>query len=182
MPVDTFAVRDFTLLDGLSDSSLAQNLKRCASDSAELDRLSKRYGTMPIGVAKDLLARKVEAGYTDIEMLGFKFSQTWFWVFLAVLNILFLVCSIAHGRQPFQGDPDELHTFHLRALLTYPAARLVFWIIVPTVAMLLAYPSTTDAGSLLQLTYWLAFVVVLLIAIIGFSTTRKYFECSLASD
>jgi hypothetical protein len=159
IPVTTREVPARSILEIVSSSLHASRLAQIATDEGRSNRLNEMYGELRLDNARTMTGSRMLASFQDVEILGFKFSPQYFWIFtFAFLAVALLAIAVHLWRAV---PDDEPTAFGLDALLGGIAFRTVLWCAIPPAAMLLARPRDSSSGWAsswwLPTAYWVAF-------------------------
>jgi hypothetical protein len=154
IPVVTRAVSTDPILEIISSGLHAKRLTAVATDKGRYDHLYQTYGSLRLDNARTMTANRMLDSFQDVEILAFRFSPKYFWIFTSAFLAAALLAVAVHLRRAL--PDDEPTAFGLHALLDYVAFRVLFWCVIPPAAMLLARPQGIPLPWILAV-YWIAF-------------------------
>ena len=154
IPVATQVVPAPSLLEIVSPGLHSNRLTAIAHDPARQSQLYETYGALRLDSARTMTGNRMLDSFHDVEILGFKFSPRYFWVFTFAFLASALVAIAVHlkGGRP----ADEATAFGLDVLTDRMAFRVAFWWMIPPAALFLARPQNTASWWIL-VAYWVAF-------------------------
>ena len=140
IPVDTKSIRDVNVLELLTAKQYQKRFKTLLSNKAAFEQLRKTYGTLQLKSGVQICGQRMLDSYQDVEMLGFKFSPRYFWVFIFAFHIVFLLANAVHVKSSVVKKEQETMTFGLDILLRNKIAHVALWCVLPVLSLVLACP------------------------------------------
>jgi hypothetical protein len=153
IPVVTQEISSPSILEIISSGLHADRLGEIATDQARDQHLYTLYAGLRLDNARTMTGNRMLDSFQDVEILGFKFSPRYFWIFTFAFLAAALIAIVVHLRR--QRLDDEPTAFGLDILIDAIAFRILLWCVIPPTAMLMAKPQETSAFILAA--YWVAF-------------------------
>lgn len=152
--------KNVNILELLMEGRGRRRFELLLSNKAVFQRLLRTYGPLRLKAGEEISGERMLDNYHDVEMLGFKFSPMYFWIFIFAFQLVFLFASSVHIRSPSKQEEQETTTFGLNLFLERGIVRIVLWFVLPMSSLLLAFPQQ----------YWsmtAGFVYAVAVAILG---------------
>jgi hypothetical protein len=154
IPVVTEKITGSSVLQIINRSLHADRVAKIATDEVRYQHLGELYGGLRLDNARTMTGNRMLDSFQDVEILGFKFSPRYFWIFtFAFLATALLAIALNLWRDL---PNDEPTAFGLDILIDVIAFRVLLWCVVPPATMLLAKPQETLAWWI-RAAYWAAF-------------------------
>ena len=164
IPVQTKKISNIQPLSMIEEIQNKDELKNLLSSPDSFIKLKNTYGDLRLDLAKKLSGQRWMESFEKVEMLGFKFSSSYFWLVVFLFNTVTLLASAVHLKSNTEDTDNESTVFGLSYIVESSLTRIVIWCALPATSLLLAFPGT-GAISLMFIGYTGAMIIMLSVGV-----------------